>query len=159
MERAGFRAWSGALSIAVTFSACATEDVNTAQAPLKDAAPADSKADASQSSPPPDTILLPSPPPVPPEAGPPPLIRCGAHASGGAAGSAGAAGAHSAGGSDGDPDAAAECAPPPSYCADDLFLIYYENGRCEEGVCQWDQVPYECPFQCLVDGCTYLGTL
>jgi hypothetical protein len=165
VERAGFRAWSGALSIALGLLACTTEAGNTA--PAKDAAPAESKADASLISSPP---LLPSPPPDPPDAAPPPIVECGAHGSGGAAGSSGAAGsageAGSAGaaGSDpgasgtGDPDAAAECAPPPSYCADDLYLVYYENGRCVAGVCQWDQVFYECPYQCLVDGCTYNGT-
>ena len=46
-----------------------------------------------------------------------------------------------------------DCAPPPSYCLDSQFLAYFVNGRCENGICAWDQETMECGDICSNGGC------
>ena len=43
------------------------------------------------------------------------------------------------------PDGGIVCAPPRSECVDpSTFLVYYTNGRCVNGTCQWDRRFLDC---------------
>src|SRR5688572_12097774 len=69
-----------------------------------------------------------------------PLVLCGS-GEGGAAGQgdAGAAGA---------PHHDDTCAPPPSQCADMNTLVYFTDGSCVNGKCQWSKETRWCQDFC-----------
>jgi hypothetical protein len=52
-----------------------------------------------------------------------------------------------------DTGTSAECEPPPSRCADNRFLVYYRDGTCVDGRCQWREELYRCAYSCLGNGC------
>ena len=58
--------------------------------------------------------------------------------------------------SDGD---ASSCALPPSVCADQDWLAYFDDPMCMEGQCQWTVRYRQCPGRCSGQGCAYNGTL
>ena len=86
-----------------------------------------------------------------------PVVHCRAEAAGGqndrgapAAGGAGQAKtAPPAGGAPSD-DA---CSPPPSVCMDDLVLVYFDQGECVAGRCEWVKQSLTCRNACRDTGC------
>ena len=85
-----------------------------------------------------------------------PVVRCAPLAAGGAAAdsAAGAAGSAesdvaSAGGAAWDE----ACAPPPSTCLGNLPLVYFDEGECLEGFCDWQKKSLDCNNSCLAGGC------
>jgi hypothetical protein len=50
-------------------------------------------------------------------------------------------------------DDADDCAFPPSACADSHWLVYYVNGACALGHCQWQKRYFYCDQSCSVGGC------
>lgn len=85
-----------------------------------------------------------------------PVVRCTSIAAGGAteADAGGAAGSGesdrpSAGGAAWDET----CAPPPSTCVGDLTLVYFDEGECVDGFCDWQKRSLDCISSCLTGGC------
>ncbi|HXK17134.1 MAG TPA: hypothetical protein VNG33_05010 [Polyangiaceae bacterium] len=86
-----------------------------------------------------------------------PLIRCHADVVGGqngggepAAGGAGQAKvAPPVGGAPFDD----VCSPPPSVCLDDLTLVYFDQGECVAGRCEWVKQSLTCRNLCRATGC------
>lgn len=56
---------------------------------------------------------------------------------------------------------ASECALPASVCANDQWLVFYENPSCDSGVCAWEPLALACqaPDTCVNGGCDYNFTL
>jgi hypothetical protein len=46
-----------------------------------------------------------------------------------------------------------QCVPPSGICIANT-LVYFDNGRCVAGVCEFDQLTLECPERCVSWGCT-----
>jgi hypothetical protein len=88
-----------------------------------------------------------------------PVVLCGdasAGAGDGAGGSDGSAGAGEGGepGTGGAPALRDDtCAPPASQCADTSTLVYFTDGVCFEGQCQWTKRGMTCEGICSLDGC------
>lgn len=88
---------------------------------------------------------------------PTPVVRCLSGAAGGTAdgGESGAGGAgqskvaRPAGGARFDD----ECSPPPSICLDDLVLVYFDEGQCVAGRCEWVKQSLACRNACRDNGC------
>ena len=85
-----------------------------------------------------------------------PLVRChGADGTGGQAGNGDpASGGEASGGA---PEGGAhwddDCAPPPSQCADNLTLVYFDQGECVAQRCTWQKVSLTCRNLCQGTGC------
>jgi hypothetical protein len=89
-----------------------------------------------------------------------PLVRChGMDGTGGQAGQAGngnqASGGEATrvapeGGAGWDDD----CAPPPSQCADNWTLVYFDQGECVEQRCTWQKLSLTCVDGCGNGGCS-----
>lgn len=47
---------------------------------------------------------------------------------------------------------AAVCSMPPSVCANDWWLVYYDHGQCVSGLCAWSKHFREC--NCYKGACT-----
>jgi len=41
-------------------------------------------------------------------------------------------------------DAGAVCAPPPSSCADQHWIVYYDDGQCVNNQCEWTTKFFDC---------------
>lgn len=86
-----------------------------------------------------------------------PVVRCAAMAAGGAgedsaggaAGSAASEMASGAGGAAWDET----CAPPRSTCLRDITLVYFDEGECVEGFCEWQKRSLDCISSCFKGGC------
>jgi hypothetical protein len=48
---------------------------------------------------------------------------------------------------------AALCSPPASVCADDYWLVYYDNGQCVSGQCTWQTPQHYCDYGCIDGAC------
>jgi hypothetical protein len=77
-----------------------------------------------------------------PDVGPQPLVECGD-----------AGDATSSNTFDSSAEAIDECSPPPSRCVDARLLLYFQNGRCVDGRCVWDQKLFDCGGYCRNGGC------
>lgn len=56
-------------------------------------------------------------------------------------------------------DGGAECPLPPSVCANNVWLEYFDNGTCVDGGCSFDVAFHGCTFGCWDGGCLpYQGT-
>ena len=56
-------------------------------------------------------------------------------------------------------DGGAECPLPPSVCASNVWLEYFDNGTCVDGGCSFDVAFHGCTFGCWDGGCLpYSGT-
>jgi hypothetical protein len=82
-----------------------------------------------------------TPPPI--DAGDPPVVTCGSDA-GSDAGEDADAGAPSVYVGPG----TGECGFPPSLCADDHWLVYYDYGVCVGSLCQWEKKYLYCSEGC-----------
>jgi hypothetical protein len=94
-------------------------------------------------------------PPVDLSGVPMPVVRCAATAAGGAP-------EDSAGGAAGSPETKPgaggaawdeTCAPPPSTCIGDITLVYFDEGECVAGVCEWHKRSLDCLSSCQSGGC------
>lgn len=63
-------------------------------------------------------------------------------------------------------DGAVECAPPPPQCVDGPpynWLVYYTNGRCVRGRCEWERKFMDCAdtdkMRCVSGACEYQLTM
>lgn len=86
-----------------------------------------------------------------------PIIRCHADAAGGqndggAPGSGGAGQGKVAPPVGGAPFDDA-CSPPPSVCLDDIVLVYFDQGECVAGRCEWVKQSLACRNACRQTGC------
>jgi len=56
-------------------------------------------------------------------------------------------------------DAGAVCAPPPSSCADQHWIVYYDDGQCVKNQCTWTTQFFNCRGDdpCYGGGCNYSG--
>jgi hypothetical protein len=45
------------------------------------------------------------------------------------------------------------CSPPPSVCLDDLVLVYFDQGECVAGRCEWVKQSLTCRNACRNTGC------
>ena len=86
-----------------------------------------------------------------------PLVRChGVDGAGGQAGNGNQASGGEAtraapeGGAGWDDD----CAPPPSQCADNWTLVYFDQGECVEQRCTWQKQSLSCENGCEAGGCS-----
>jgi hypothetical protein len=87
-----------------------------------------------------------------------PVVRCAAIAAGGAGGAAEEAAAGAAGSVDAEPSTAGAawdetCSPPPSTCLGDITLVYFDEGECVAGFCEWHKASLDCISSCLTGGC------
>ncbi len=85
-----------------------------------------------------------------------PVVRCAAVAAGGAATeSAGGAagGAESEMPSSGGAAWDETCAPPASTCLGDITLVYFDEGECVDGLCEWQKKSLDCMNSCQSGGC------
>ena len=84
-----------------------------------------------------------------------PIVRCAAIAAGGAANDAagGAAGSVEAELDTGGAAWDETCAPPPSTCLGEVTLVYFDEGECVEGFCEWHKRSLDCISSCLSGGC------
>jgi hypothetical protein len=80
-----------------------------------------------------------------------PLVLCGQTA-GGAAGYGAETGSAGIGAS-GAPPWDDTCSLPPSRCADESTLVYYQSGTCMAGHCVWTIESVPCPYGCYQGGC------
>jgi hypothetical protein len=86
----------------------------------------------------------------------PPLVLCNS-GEGGAAGSPAQGGASSDdddGGAAGTPARDDACVPPPSQCADQNTLVFFTDGACRDGLCEWNKTLLSCFGLCSGNGCT-----
>jgi hypothetical protein len=81
-----------------------------------------------------------------PDAGEQPIVTCGVDGSSGEASAGEAASANG-------------CEVPQSRCADDRWLVYYSDGKCVDGRCQWREDLFLCQLSCGNYGCTGNFTL
>lgn len=86
-----------------------------------------------------------------------PIVHCrgeaaGGQSDGGESGSGGAGQAKVAPPSGGAPFDDA-CSPPPSVCLDDLVLVYFDQGECVAGRCEWVKQSLACRNACRDTGC------
>jgi hypothetical protein len=51
------------------------------------------------------------------------------------------------------------CTPPPSVCAEEHWIVYYDDGVCEKNQCAWTTKFFECRGgdQCISGACEYNG--
>jgi len=86
-----------------------------------------------------------------------PIVRCHAEAAGGQSdggepGSGGAGQGKVAPPIGGAPFDEA-CSPPPSVCLDDIVLVYFDQGECVDGRCEWVKQSLACSNACRTTGC------
>jgi hypothetical protein len=88
---------------------------------------------------------------------PMPVVRCGDLGAGGAV--EGDAGSSAGGGQSGETMSAGgapwdeTCAPPPSTCLDNVTLVYFDEGECLSGSCDWHKRSLDCLGSCVDGGC------